>query len=377
MDHLNSKKITISFGDLYIRRMVIGDVVVFEGLIDENFDKKSTNLNRLGERTLRMLVSNTAESGSGRELSDEVYERLSSGDVEKLARGVASVYDVELLPSADFLESLGSVIFDRVVPTLKRSKEQLEKISLRLGKNFNSLSPVLQGAIGKNIQRIGSISEGLRQSSAIQSLHQSQKVYPNPLGDGLAAGLENITRVGALASQNGRFASLVGDSKNIEFSSLPGFDFSKTPEARAASASEAAAEQLREVAGLAAQMAEQIGTLHTTFLTEVLPEWKSSLQENTVNANRSLRHAVMALVISIVVSVLLAVAQFWVGYVYNSESSAQQTVSERVSSQQLSALKEIKEQLSESHTDMRNQFREYNKKNGSESISRYFLFPGV
>lgn len=372
------EKVSTTQGNFYVRDVRLLDLKRFEKYLAKGVKKEETNLKDLGELALKTLVSTGPEYPWEPALTEGIYRKLSEADVEQLALGVAQAGGATALPPGEPLEALGSVLFDGF-PSEKSLFGEQDKISESLfRKNFGTLPLSLQGALGEQIKKINTITESLRGSPAIAELQR--------INENLNRFRDNPFTKGGLGTMGGN--SLAENSKPREFvsnpassiprlnvQSFPAINVADTPMGRAASASEEAAQQLREVAGLAAQMAEQVGTLHTIFLTQVLPEWKDSLQKNTANANRSLRNAVVALVISIVVAVVLAGLQLWTGYLYNSESSAQQSVSERVSKQQLDALQSIGQQLNANYEEMRSELLKYRREQMLEQTSKYFLFP--
>lgn len=335
------EKVSTTQGDFYTRRIMVKDLKKLSQNLDENTKKEEINLKGLGELSLKVLVSVEDKFPYAPALTEDVYRLLSEDDFKILATSVARACGVGPLPPGDSLESLGSVVFDELFDFIKKQAEQSKRLKEILGKNFGALSSPLQGAIGEHLRQIGSIAEGLRNSPAMQSVRWLQDKYSNPLGDELTSRLQEVARMGRTIGQVGNFRPASDESQSIEFSSVPAIDFAKTPAARAANASEVAAQQLREVAGLTAQMADRLTSLHTLFLTEVFPEWKESLQRSSRDANRSLRHAVWALVVSIVVAIGTTGIQLWVSRQYKLESDAQQVEAERVLRQQLEVLRSL------------------------------------
>lgn len=125
-----------------------------------------------------------------------------------------------------------------------------------------------------------------------------------------------------------------------------------TPIGRAAIASEDSATQLREVAGLVGDMADKLANLHTVFLTEVIPQWVSSLKLNgeamnqsLQNADDNLRWAKWALIASVIVTLATTVWQIWIAHDYKLENDTQQTDALLIMKEQLKASQELNKQL--------------------------------
>ena len=131
--------------------------------------------------------------------------------------------------------------------------------------------------------------------------------------------------------------------------------FEDTPIGRAAIASEDSATQLREVAGLVGDMADKLANLHTVFLTEVIPQWVSSLKLNGEAMNQSLQNAddnlrwakwaKWALIASVIVILATTVWQIWIAHDYKLENDTQQTDALLIMKEQLKASQELNKQL--------------------------------
>ena len=135
--------------------------------------------------------------------------------------------------------------------------------------------------------------------------------------------------------------------------------FEETPIGRATIASEDSATQLRQVAGLVGDMADKLANLHTVFLTEVIPQWVKSLEENAgamqqslsnaednlTNAEENLKWAKWALIASVVVTILMTIWQIWIAREYKLENDKQQTASVLIMKEQLKASQELNKQL--------------------------------
>jgi hypothetical protein len=147
---------------------------------------------------------------------------------------------------------------------------------------------------------------------------------------------------------------------------------------RAAIAGEESARQLREVAGLAGQMAEQMGKLQTVFLTDVLPQWFKNLENGSdatnktlSQAERSLFWAKWALLASVVVSVVMTSWQVWIAHEYKIENDIQQNTSESLLRQHLIASQELNKQLVADSNRFKEELTKLRRSDGSPKASAF------
>jgi hypothetical protein len=101
-------------------------------------------------------------------------------------------------------------------------------------------------------------------------------------------------------------------------------------------ATEASAATLKEVAGIAAGVADQMTSLSKTLIAEALPKWlgkveedKKSAQGSIDQAKESLRWAIRAVWASVVATGLFAGLQMWQSHAYKLESDAGQADSDK------------------------------------------------
>jgi len=326
------KPVITSQGTFYVRYLAVSDLEKFNSYLSTAKDSSPTNLKSLGELALKTFVCIDNSSDNKPALTGEIYEQLTTEDIETLAIVVARECNASLLPGGDVLEALGTAIYDVLAKYAKNTAE----INQRLAKNFQSLSETVRANLGDNLKGMFSITESLKMSSAVES---ARKVFENQ--ESLFKSKNSISQLD--------WDSLESKTKLIEpFHHRPIFPkVEDTPAGRAAIASEDSARQLREVAGLVGQMAEQLGKLHTVFLTEVIPQWVNDLEASsqatntTLNqAERSLFWAKWAIIASVVVTVLMTGWQVNIAREYKLENDEQQKTSELLMRKQLEAIQE-------------------------------------
>jgi len=328
------EKVATTQGAFFTRNMLIRDLKYFNAYLDSDTKKEEMELKALGELALKVLVSAEEKSPQACVLTDAVYSKFTAEDINKLAVSVAKMCDITSLQPDNPLESLGSELFDKLSVITKSQAASLKSIQELVGKNFGSLSSPLQGAIGEHLRKINSISESLRASPAMEAFRKMQEENTETLRKYSESSVVKEAR--GLGSKIGTKIP----SQLIEPPTLPVIDL-ESPLTRSASASEAATQQLREVVGYTGQLTEQLGSLQTLFLTQVFPEWKASLQDNTDNANRSLKYAVRALWVSVGVAVVTTAIQLLISHQYKMENDAQQLENQLIWQQQLEAIKSI------------------------------------
>ena len=78
------------------------------------------------------------------------------------------------------------------------------------------------------------------------------------------------------------------------------------------------------------------------MLTKVLPEWFRDLQDGAAAANKSIKIAYGAIIMSILGTVGVTAWQLWVAREYQRQDSVQQDTTERLLRDQLLATKQLK-----------------------------------
>lgn len=345
-----------SQGTFFARHITIGDIKSFSEYFDEKKDKDSTDLRAFGERVLKLLVCADQEADKAPALTDEVYKKLSAEDIKALTEGVSKACNVALLSDGDPLKALGSAVFDQLAEQGKRMAEAAAKIKETLNSSFGSMSPTLKAALGENLSGLSAIREALKISPAVEALRKAQDkrdlLFSSALKQpvGAFAASETLRK---LQEDKDRFASSKPNDllSNNPFApehllrppTLPRVE--ETPMGRAAIAAEESAAQLQEVSGLVGQMVEQLGKLHTLFLTEVIPQWVRNLEDGAKATNTSIGLAKKAIYWSIGVTVLMTCWQLWVAREYKIENDKQQATSEALFRKQLEVSQELNTQL--------------------------------
>lgn len=332
------KPVITSQGIFYVRYMAVSDLEKFSSYLDNTKDSSPTNLKSIGELALKTFVCNDNSSDNKPVLTEEIYEQLTTEDIEALAIAVARECNANLLPEGDLLEALGTAIFD----VISRYTKNTAEINQTLAKNFQSVSESVRASLGDSLKGMFSITESLKMSPALDSITNSTASLGSLCASSLSKNTSQFVR-----------DNLEKKSEVIELYHRPIIPkLEQTPAGRAAIASEESARQLREVAGLVGQMAEQLGKLHTVFLTEVVPQWVNDLEASSQTTNktlnqaeRSLFWAKWALIASVIVTVLMTGWQLYVAREYKLENDGQQKTSELLMRQQLEAVQEHNKRL--------------------------------
>lgn len=352
-----------SQGTFFARHITIGDIKFFSEYFDEK-NKDSADLRALGERLLKLLVCTNHEADKVPALTDEVYNKLSAEDIKVLTEGVSKACNVALLSDGDPLKALGAAVFDQLAEQGKRMAQAAAKIKETLNSSFGSMSATLKAALGENLTGLSAIREALKMSSAVEAMREVQEkrdllfscAVKDPAGTFAASETlrkfqEDRDRFASskpidLLSEIDKgppFVSPIASERLLRSPTLPRME--ETPMGRAAIAAEESADQLQEVSGLVGQMVEQLGKLHTLFLTEVIPQWVRNLEDGAKATNTSIGLAKKAIYLSIGVTVLMTCWQLWVAREYKLENDKQQATSEALFRKQLEVSQELNTQL--------------------------------
>jgi hypothetical protein len=274
---------------------------------------------------------------------------------------VAKACDLPPLSEGEPIEALGSVLFD----DLRKHAEKLAELSRSIAKTFGTLSESVRSTLGQNLAELNSIRASLNATSAVEALRK-QLEFKTPLdtlkemsrtasdADALRK-MHEETGLGSVQREMERLRQVPTPAPSIkphlEVRQLP--DFSNSLIARTAEAVEESAKQLREVAGLTGQMAAQIGSLAELVVTKVLPEWYKNLQDNSKTAAKNIRIAVVAIIISSIVSVGVTGWQVWVARDYKFENDQQQDRIEKLMRDQLAEMQATNKRLAEDAAQLR------------------------
>ncbi|MDP3392017.1 MAG: hypothetical protein Q8Q40_02645 [Methylococcaceae bacterium] len=341
-----------SQGTFYVRYMTVSDLKAFNSYLDKNKDKTNTDLKVLGESALKTFVCTDGGPENTPALSEEIYSKLTIKDIQDLAAGLVQICDLGPLPEGDALLGLGAVLFDSITMEAKRLSENTTEIKRILDKNFGSISESAKIALGDNLNALSSIRENLMISSAVESMRKNFENQENLYKSGITKSIRSQLETDSVAKE----------ARIHELFIPPPIHFPKleeTPVGRAAIASEESARQLREVAGLVGQMAEKLGSLHTVFLTDVLPQWVNNLENSSQATNQTLNQAERSLVWAkraLFASVVLTIFQLYIAREYKLENDTQQKTSESLMRQQLEAFHDNNKQLAADSKRLQEEF---------------------
>ena len=334
----NRKPVTTSQGTFYVRHLSVGDMKTFAGYFDEKKDKASHDLRALGELALKTLVCTDNDPEKTSVLTEEIFSQLSSTDIELLIDGVIEVCCLTPLAGNKTLESLGSIVFDEVTSDIKRTLEMNKKLKSSMGSAFGSLSQGAMKSLVDSMSSLNAVRDSLKLSPAVEAFRKLQE--------------DQERLFGGMAHKEMLAQAKISEMPQPRMPELYMPKIEETPMGRAAIASEDSATQLREVAGLVGDMADKLANLHTVFLTEVIPQWVDSLEENSdamkttlSQAETSLFWAKWALIASVVVTIAMTAWQNSIASDYKLDNDKQQTDAVLIMKEQLKASQELSKQL--------------------------------
>ena len=334
----NRKPVTTSQGTFYVRHLSVGDMKTFAGYFDEKKDKASHDLRALGELALKTLVCTDNDPEKTSALTEETFSELSSTDIELLIDGVIEVCCLTPLAGNKTLESLGSIVFDEVTSDIKRTLEMNKKLKSSMGSAFGSLSQGAMKSLVDSMSSLNAVRDSLKLSPAVEAFRKLQE--------------DQERLFGGMAHKEMLAQAKISEMPQPRMPELYMPKIEETPMGRAAIASEDSATQLREVAGLVGDMADKLANLHTVFLTEVIPQWVDSLEENSdamkttlSQAETSLFWAKWALIASVVVTIAMTAWQICIARDYKLDNDKQQTDAVLIMKEQLKASQELSKQL--------------------------------
>ena len=334
----NRKPITTSLGTFYVRHLSVGDLETFTGYFDNKKEKASNDLIALGELALKTLVCTDNNPEIKSALTQEIFSQLSSTDIELLIDGVIEVSRLTPLPESKTLEGLGSIVFDQITSDIKRTLETAEKLKRKMNSAFGSISHGAMKSLVDSMSSLNAARDSLKLSPAVGVFRKIQE--------------DQERLFGGVVNKEFLAHSKILKAPHTPMPELYMPKFEDTPIGRAAIASEDSATQLREVAGLVGDMADKLANLHTVFLTEVIPQWVSSLKVNgeamnqsLQNAEDNLRWAKWALMASVVVTILMTVWQIRIAHNYKVENDKQQSDALLILKKQLETSQQLNSQL--------------------------------
>lgn len=347
--------VATSIGQLFAHPLKARDMDVFK-----TFDvdtQEPERLRELGGALLRRLVRvESADDGSGG-IPTELYERLSTQDIEALARGAAEACRLEPLPGeASGPEELAAAL-------LKKFADGAASIQQTLEQSFSSLSASVQSTLGERLRGLSATRDALKGSSAVgavlRALEDQERILKKMKGPTLPTIEVNLPKIGAAFNGLPKMPSVeVPPPLSLPEIQLPPFE--QTATGRAALAGEESARQLREVAGCMGAMADNLAGLHEVFLTQVIPKWKEELEEGTKattttlqQAERNIKLAKWALVASVVATVLMTCWQLWIARAYKLEADSQQDRMEHLMTAQLEESRKANQRLADDAKQLR------------------------
>jgi hypothetical protein len=320
----NAKSVTTSQGTVYVKHLSLNVFKRLGSSYNENKSKDSHDLKALGEHAIKTLTFTDADP---EKLSEEVFSQLNSKDIELLIDAIVESSQLELLGDKT-LESLGSIIFDELEKFIKNSREASEK----LRSAFSSLPTDIFKSLEDSISSLNLARDSLKLSPIVEDFRKTQ--------EDRARLWRGLGYRGLAAQAN------IMQMQPPKIPELQPIKFEETSHGRITIAAEDSAAQLREVAGSVGDMAEKLTGLHAVFLTEVIPEWQSNIEDNLKWAKRTL-------VVSILVTVLMTAWQVWIAHDYKLENDKQQVDSISLMRDQLKSSNDLSKRLTNDSRQMR------------------------
>lgn len=367
-----------TLGLLYARHLSLGDLKSFNAYLDPKAEKVTTDLRALGELALRTLVTEHSETDRTPGLTEDVYSELDSGDIQRLAAGVAQACELGELRSNDALEALGSAMFDHLTEQVKRVAESAQQMKKMLDQQFGTISGSARKSLESSLGGLSALRDSLQQSSAFEAFRnlQEEQAWRKKLVEGVGGATTALDAIRRFEEKQTRFTQGIpqdllsklqhGTAEPIA-PIIPNYNshihfpkVEETPMGRAAKASEESALQLKEVAGITAQLADRVAEVTQVVMTKVLPEWFRHLSESANaskttfhQAEQSLRWAKWALIGSIIVTVAMTGWQIRVGGEYKLDNDKQQNRMELLLARQLQESKRLNQHLSDEIKQLR------------------------
>lgn len=280
------REVSTSVGPLYVRHVTYGD----HKRIGETGAFERADEQEVGRLVVQMLCSPEMDSGAWTGLSDDEFARLDKDDLEALAK--AGVEGAGYENSGDSLSALGK----GVMAENSNFQQMSRKISDQFRSNYEFLKPAAIESLTSSVAAIDSASQLWRKEF-------SNKKWSS-VGDAVRAQAIHSSRLNLQRAEE------------IEVRAAPFLDYSASPQARAANASEKAAETLSTVAVHMGAMLNHVASLSTTLVSDAIPQWIKQQDEDKAKAEASLKGAAKSLlwtkwavIISVVTSIGIALAQ--------------------------------------------------------------------
>jgi len=326
-----------SLGFLYVRRADGSDWTAFEG----------NNPDSLGQLAVQRLVNSLEDKRDNSPLTNEEFESLANGEVQVLAAAVARHNDWGDVSPGSALQELGSLAKDAATKAREELRQQAKQLRRSLGASYKFLE---KGPLDKLSDQVARLSV-LRGNPAAENLQNSLKV-DMPGVDALKRAVNPAGITQEAVQPFGRAALQIPRPPRPE----------DTPLGRAAMES---AQHSREIASQMGALAEVVGGLNQTLVTDVLPAWFKQVESDQQQAKAvfeqaaaNLRVTKYAVVISVFVSVVLASWQIYITKEMNEDSTTQQTRIEGLLRDQRALQKAIVEQQERAVQQLRESAKE-------------------
>lgn len=329
-----------SLGILYVRNAYVSDWTLFE----------SDDPETLGKLAVRQLVSKIEDKEDDTPLADEDLDALDNTDFEMLVPVIAKQSNWGEASIGANLQLLGQLMIDVKNLEKARFKKQIEDMRKSIDVSYKFLGKSSLDKLKNQLVDIADISRNLP-SSLIQNALKNSMSGTDVLREAMrSAGLHDTLRASALndtVRNSGAgipFNEPSPEMRNIPMPTRP----EDTPIGRGL------IENAKHSRGMALKidaLAEVVGGLNQTLVTEVLPAWFQQVENNQHQANIVLSQAKSGLtwtkwtlIVSVIVSTMLTGWQILDTRELDTNNNIQQKKVESLLREQLATQKELIDQ---------------------------------
>lgn len=329
-----------SLGILYVRNAYVSDWTLFE----------SDDPETLGKLAVRQLVSKIEDKEDDTPLADEDLDALDNTDFEMLVPVIAKQSNWGEASIGANLQLLGQLMIDVKNLEKARFKKQIEDMRKSIDVSYKFLGKSSLDKLKDQLVDIADISRNLP-SSLIQNALKNSMSGTDVLREAMrSAGLHDTLRASALNDTvRNSGAGIPLNIPSPEMKSIP-----MPPRPEDTPIGRGIIENAKHSRGMALKidaLAEVVGGLNQTLVTEVLPAWFKQVENNQHQANIVLNQAKSGLtwtkwtlIVSVIVSTMLTGWQILDTRELDSNNNIQQKKVESLLREQLATQKELIEQ---------------------------------
>lgn len=329
-----------SLGILYVRNAHVSDWTLFE----------SDDPETLGKLAVRQLVSKTEDKEDDTPLADEDLDALDNTDFEMLVPVIAKQSNWGEASIGANLQLLGQLMIDVKNLENARFKKQIEDMRKSIDVSYKFLGKSSLDKLKNQLVDIADISRNLP-SGLIQNALKNSMSGTDVLREAMrSAGLHDTLRASALndtVRNSGAGIPFNEPSPEMRYITMP----TRPEDTSIGRGIIENAKHSRDMALKIDALAEVVGRLHQTLVTEVLPAWFQQVENNQHQANIVLSQAKSGLtwtkwtlIVSVIVSIMLTGWQILDTRELDSNNNIQQKKVESLLREQLATQKELIDQ---------------------------------